>query len=86
MTLKSATRPLIVATLLGLGVIVAPNLASAGDSAAPIQPVDPSTLAEYGSNMPLLSSGGSVVTGDAWCDPITNQCLKHAWTTRGHYD
>jgi hypothetical protein len=85
MTRKSATRSLLVAAMLGLGTIVVPNLASAGESAAPIQPADPNIQAQSGSN--ALASNGSVVeTGNAWCDPITNQCLTHAWTTRGHYD
>jgi hypothetical protein len=88
MTRKSVMRSLLAAAVLGLGTIVAPGLASAAHtSAAPIQPVDPNTLAQYGSDMPALASNGSMVeTGNAWCDPLTNQCLAHAWTTRGHYD
>jgi len=79
MTLKTS-KSLVAAALLGLGVIVAPNLANAGDSAAPIQPVDPATLTTYGGSMPLLSSGGDVVTGNAWCDPLTGACMEHPWT------
>lgn len=72
------SKSLVVATLLGIGVIVAPSLAKA--DAAKIEPVNPAVMQQYGGDdLPLLSSGGEVVTGNAWCDPITNACLTHPW-------
>lgn len=79
MTQKTLSKSLIVATLLGIGVIVAPNLANA--DAAKIEPANPAVLAQYGAgNLPLLSSGGEVVVGNAWCDPLTGICQMHPWT------
>jgi hypothetical protein len=80
MTQKTLSKSLIVATVLGIGMMVAPGLASAGDSPAKIEPADPAVLAQYGGgNLPMLSSSGEVVTGNAWCDPISDQCLQHPW-------
>lgn len=80
MTQKTLSKSLIVATVLGIGMMVAPGLASASD-AAKIQPANPAVLAQYGAgNLPLLSSGGEVVTGGAWCDPFSGVCQAHPWT------
>ena len=83
MTPTTSSQSLIVAALFGIGVIVAPSLASAGDSAAKIEPADPATLAPYGDDVPMLSSGGNVVTANAWCDPITGVCQTHPWNHHG---
>ncbi len=78
MTQKTLSKSLIVATLLGIGVIVAPGLANA--DAAKIEPANPAVVTQYGAgNLPMLSSGGEVVTGGAWCYPTDNQCLHHPW-------
>ena len=78
MTHLPSPKSPMAGALFGLAMILAPNLASAGDSAAPIQPADPAIVATYGS-MPLLASDGTVVTGNAWCDPLTNVCDAHPW-------
>lgn len=76
----STYRSLAAAALIGIGVVVAPSLVSARDEPAPIEPANPQTLAVPGDNMPLLSSGGEVITGNAWCDPVTQKCeRKHPW-------
>ena len=87
--IQTSSKSLVAAALLGLGVIAAPSFALAGDSAAKIEPVDPATLNAYGGNIPLLSSGGKLVTGDAWCDPVKgdpvkDDCLKHPWNHPKH--
>lgn len=79
MTLKTFTS-LAAAALFGIGMLVAPSLASAKEPAVRVQPVDPAVIAAYGDDLPLLSSGGEVVTGNAWCDEISGICQMHPWT------
>lgn len=84
MTQKTFSKFLRVATVLIIGMMVAPGLASAKlggvKRGAKIEPADSSIMMTYGSdNLPLLSSGGTIVTGNAWCDPLNGTCLAHPW-------
>jgi hypothetical protein len=91
---KSPVTKALCAMALGMSIVMLPNLASAADHAAPIQPAAPIQSAtspdsrypsnggnvQSGSGGAALSDSGSPISTGAWCDPIDNTCERHPWT------